>query len=217
MSLDVYSRYVVGWMVAERESAALAEVFIAETCAKEGIAPDQLTRHADRGSAMTSPCVAHLLADLGVTKTHSRPQVSNDHPFSEAHFKTVKYHPTTPERFGSLEDARTWARDVFQWGQPRAPPHRDRAVDTGDRASRPCATDPSGAPGGAEGGLASASGAVRTRRAPPYDATCGGVDQSADHERLRHYTMVCRCNGAGGPARAARRAGVKRETSAASA
>jgi len=113
--LDVYSRYVVGWMIAERETAELAEAFIAETCAKEGIAPEQLTLHADRGSAMTSKCVAHLLADLGVTKTHSRPQVSNDNPFSEAQFKTVKYHPLTPERFGSVEDARAWARELFQW------------------------------------------------------------------------------------------------------
>jgi putative transposase len=113
--LDVYSRYVVGWMIAERETAELAEAFIAETCAKEGIVPEQLTLHADRGSAMTSKCVAHLLADLGVTKTHSRPQVSNDNPFSEAQFKTVKYHPTTPDRFGSMADVRAWARDLFQW------------------------------------------------------------------------------------------------------
>ncbi len=102
-------------MIAERETAELAEVFIAETCAKEGITPDELTLHADRGSAMTSKCVAHLLADLGVTKTHSRPHVSNDNPFSEAQFKTVKYHPSCPERFGSVEDARAWARTLFAW------------------------------------------------------------------------------------------------------
>ncbi len=113
--LDVYSRYVVGWMIAERETAELAEAFIAETCAKEGIQPEELTLHADRGSAMTSKCVAHLLADLGVTKTHSRPHVSNDNPFSEAQFKTVKYHPSCPERFGSVEDARVWARSLFEW------------------------------------------------------------------------------------------------------
>lgn len=113
--LDVYSRYVVGWMIAERETAELAEVFIAETCAQEGITPDELTLHADRGSAMTSKCVAHLLADLGVTKTHSRPHVSNDNPFSEAQFKTVKYHPSCPERFGSVADARAWARTLFAW------------------------------------------------------------------------------------------------------
>ncbi len=113
--LDVYSRYVVGWMIAERESAELAEAFIAETCAREGIGPDQLTLHADRGSAMTSKCVAQLLADLGVAKTHSRPHVSDDNPFSEAQFKTVKYHPSCPERFGSVADARAWARSLFQW------------------------------------------------------------------------------------------------------
>lgn len=113
--MDVYSRYVVGWMIAERETAELAEAFIAETCAKEGIVPGTLTLHADRGSAMTSKCVAHLLADLGVVKTHSRPQVSNDNPFSEAQFKTVKYHPSCPERFGSVEDARAWARELFEW------------------------------------------------------------------------------------------------------
>jgi putative transposase len=113
--LDVYSRFVVGWMIAERETAELAEAFIAETCAKEGIVAGTLTLHADRGNAMTSKCVAHLLADLGVVKTHSRPQVSNDNPFSEAVFKTVKYHPSCPERFGSVEDARAWARELFEW------------------------------------------------------------------------------------------------------
>ncbi len=102
-------------MIAERETAELAEAFIAETCAKEGIAPDALTLHADRGSAMTSKCVAHLLTDLGVTKTHSRPHVSNDNPVSEAQFKTMKYHPSCPERFGSVEDARAWARTLFTW------------------------------------------------------------------------------------------------------
>jgi putative transposase len=102
-------------MIAERETAELAEAFIAETCAQERIDPNQLTIHADRGSAMTSKCVAHLLADLGVTKTHSRPHVSDDNPFSEAQFKTVKYHPTFPERFGSVEDARAWARTFFHW------------------------------------------------------------------------------------------------------
>ena len=113
--LDVYSRYVVGWMIMERESADLAEEFIAETCGKEGISPNQLTLHADRGSAMTSKTVAQLLADLGVTKTHSRPHVSNDNPYSEAHFKTLKYRPGFPEQFGSLADARSWARTFFRW------------------------------------------------------------------------------------------------------
>jgi len=106
---------VVGWMMAERESAELAEAFIAETCAQEQIPAKQLTIHADRGNAMTSKCVAQLLCDLGVAKTHSRPHVSDDNPFSEAQFTTVKYHPTYPERFGSLADARAWARPFFAW------------------------------------------------------------------------------------------------------
>jgi putative transposase len=113
--LDIFSRYVVGWMVAPRESAALAEHLIRETCAKQGIAPGQLTLHADRGSSMQSKPVALLLADLGVTKTHSRPQVSNDNPFSEAQFKTLKYCPQFPERFGSIEDGRAFGQVFFRW------------------------------------------------------------------------------------------------------
>ena len=113
--LDVFSRYVVGWMVAHRESAALAEKLIAETCRREGIEPEQLTLHADRGSSMTSKPVALLLADLGVTKTHSRPYVSDDNPFSEAQFKTMKYRPEFPERFGSIEDGRGFCRGFFPW------------------------------------------------------------------------------------------------------
>jgi putative transposase len=113
--MDVFSRYVVGWMITERETAELAEAFIAETCAKEGIGRDQLTLHADRGSAMTSKSVAQLLVDLGVTKTHSRPHVSNDNPYSESQFKTLKYRPDFPSQFGSLADARAWARVFFQW------------------------------------------------------------------------------------------------------
>jgi putative transposase len=113
--LDVFSRYVVGWMVAHRESAALADQFIRETCARQGILRDHLTIHADRGTAMTSKSVAFLLADLGVTKTHSRPHVSNDNPFSEAQFKTLKYRPAFPERFGSIQDARAHGHVFFPW------------------------------------------------------------------------------------------------------
>jgi len=113
--LDVFSRYVVGWMLAHRESAALAKRLIAETCAKQEIARDRLTVHADRGSSMTSKPVALLLADLGVTKTHSRPHVSNDNPYSEAQFKTMKYRPEFPGRFGSIEDARAFCQTFFGW------------------------------------------------------------------------------------------------------
>ena len=113
--LDIFSRYVVGWMLAPRENAALAERLIAETCAKHAIQPGQLTIHADRGGAMRSKPVALLLADLGVTKTHSRPHVSNDNPFSEAQFRTLKYCPQFPERFGSLEDGRAFGQAFFRW------------------------------------------------------------------------------------------------------
>lgn len=113
--LDVFSRYVVGWLIADAESSVLAEKLIAETCERQGIQPGQLTIHADRGSSMKSKPVAMLLADLGVTKTHSRPHVSNDNPYSESQFKTLKYRPNFPERFGSPEDARGFHRDFFDW------------------------------------------------------------------------------------------------------
>lgn len=113
--LDIFSRYVVGWMVAERESAELAKRLISETCRKQNIAPDQLTIHADRGTSMMSKPVALLLADLGVTKTHSRPHVSDDNPFSESQFKTLKYRPEFPERFGSIQDARAFCQLFFPW------------------------------------------------------------------------------------------------------
>jgi putative transposase len=113
--LDIFSRYVVGWMVAEGESATLAERLIEATCAKQGIQPGHLTIHADRGQAMTAKSVALLLADLGVTRTHSRPHVSDDNPYSEAQFKTLKYHPTFPERFGSAQDARAFCQGFFHW------------------------------------------------------------------------------------------------------
>jgi putative transposase len=113
--LDIFSRYTVGWMIASRESATLAEKLIRETCQKQGIAPGQLTVHADRGSSMTSRPVALLLADLGITKTHSRPHTSNDNPFSESHFKTLKYRPEFPDRFGSIQDSRAFCQRFFSW------------------------------------------------------------------------------------------------------
>jgi len=127
--LDIFSRYVVGWMVATRESALLAERLIKDTLVKQGIGRNQLTIHADRGSSMKSKTVAQLLADMGVTKSHSRPQVSDDNPYSEAQFKTLKYCPEFPERFGSPEDARDFCRRFFPVVQRRTPSHRDRAID----------------------------------------------------------------------------------------
>jgi len=113
--LDVFSRYVVGWMIAYRESAELAKRLIEHTCRKQNIAAGQLTIHADRGSSMKSKPVALLMADLGVTKTHSRPHVSDDNPYSESHFRTLKYRPGFPDRFGSIEDARGFCQTFFRW------------------------------------------------------------------------------------------------------
>jgi putative transposase len=113
--LDIFSRYVVGWMMAEHQAAALAEQLIAETCTKQDIEPGRLTIHADNGGAMIAKPVALLMADLGVAKSHSRPHVSDDNPFSEAQFKTLKYHPGYPDRFGCLSDARDWGRTFFGW------------------------------------------------------------------------------------------------------
>ncbi len=113
--LDVFSRYVVGWTVCPRETAELAQDFIGETAAKQQIDPQTLTLHADRGSSMTSKPVAFLLADLGITKSHSRPHVSNDNPYSESQFKTLKYRPGFPVRFTSIEDARAFCQPFFAW------------------------------------------------------------------------------------------------------
>jgi len=113
--LDVFSRYVVGWMVAMRESAGLATKLIEETCEKQNILPGQLGIHADRGSAMRSKPVAFLLADLSVTKTHSRPYTSNDNPYSESQFRTMKYRPEFPDRFGCIQDSRAFCQRFFLW------------------------------------------------------------------------------------------------------
>ena len=113
--LDLFSRYVVGWMVAMHERARLAERLIEQTCAKQGIAPHQLTLHADRGAPMRSQLVALLFSDLGIEASYSRPRVSNDNPFSEAQFRTLKYRPEFPKRFGSIEHARGVSHDLFIW------------------------------------------------------------------------------------------------------
>lgn len=114
-ALDIFSREVVGWTVATRESAGVARQLIRRSCEKEGIDPEQLTLHADRGAPMMALSLAELLHDLGVHKSHSRPRVSNDNPYSEAQFKTLKYRPDYPQRFGSIQAARTWCRAFFDW------------------------------------------------------------------------------------------------------
>jgi putative transposase len=111
--LDVFSRYVVGWTVQHRESGPIAQALIAQAGEQQHVQPGTLTVHADRGSSMTSKPVAFLLADLGITKTHSRPYTSTDNPYSEAHFKTLKYRPAFPRRFDSIEHARAFCRSFF--------------------------------------------------------------------------------------------------------
>jgi putative transposase len=113
--LDIFSRYVVGWMVAHQELASLARKLIEESCEKQSIESRQLMIHSDRGASMTSKPVALLLADLGVTKSHSRPHVSNDNPYSESQFKTLKYRPEFPERFGSIQEGRAFCQTFFPW------------------------------------------------------------------------------------------------------
>jgi len=113
--LDVFSRYIVGWTVQHCESAELAKALIAQAAAQQHVKPGTLTVHADRGSSMTSKPVAFLLADLGVTKTHTRPYTSSDNPYSEAHFKTLKYRPDFPDRFQSINEARGFCRAFFDW------------------------------------------------------------------------------------------------------
>ena len=115
VALDIFSRYVVGWLLAREENAALARDLLEESTRKQAISPGQLIVHADRGSPMIAKTTALLLSDLGVRGSHSRPHVSNDNPFSEAQFKTLKYHPSFPQRFGSIEDARVFCRAFFAW------------------------------------------------------------------------------------------------------
>ena len=113
--IDIFSRYVPGWLLAHRESAELAKRLLGETIRKHKVGAHQMTIHSDRGTSMASKPVALLLADLGVTKSHSRPHCSNDNPYSEAQFKTLKYRPEFPDRFGSIEDARAFCQRFFRW------------------------------------------------------------------------------------------------------
>ncbi len=113
--IDIYSRYVVGWLIADAESKVLAEKLLADTILKQNIDRHQLTIHADNGASMASKPVAFLLADLGVTKSHSRPHTSNDNPYSESHFRTLKYRPDFPDTFGCIQDARTFCQQFFAW------------------------------------------------------------------------------------------------------
>jgi putative transposase len=113
--IDIFSRRVVSWCVADRESATLFTALFNDAIAKHRVPPGQLTLHADRGGPMRAKTTALLLADLGVTKSHSRPHTSNDNPFSESQFKTMKYQPQFPRRFGCIQDAKAFCRSFFDW------------------------------------------------------------------------------------------------------
>ncbi len=113
--IDIFSRYVPGWLVAEEQSAAMAETLISQTCTKQNIQPKQLTLHADRGGPMRAKTMVQLLADLKLSKSHSRPYTPDDNPYSEAQFKTMKYRPDFPERFADIAQALTWSRSFFAW------------------------------------------------------------------------------------------------------
>ena len=179
--LDIFSRYVVGWMLALQEAARLATRLIAETCAKQGILPGQLTIHADRGSSMKSQGVALLLGSLGITKTHSRPHVSNDNPYSEAQFKTLKYCPEFPDRFGSYEDALGFCRAFFGYYNHE---HRHSGIGlmTPHAVHYGLAPQLLAARGNAPHGLRPSSRAVRPKPASPAEAARGGVDQPSGEE-----------------------------------
>jgi putative transposase len=177
--LDVFSRYVVGWTVQYRESARVAEQLIAQALTQHEIAPEQLTIHADRGSSMTSKPAAFLLADLGVTKTHSRPYTSTDNPYSEAQFKTLKYCPGFPDRFGSIQHSRTFCRPFFDWYNHEHRHRRHRSHDACSRALR-SRCDHSCQPRARTGGCTRrASRALRARCAAAARVADCGMDQSA--------------------------------------
>ena len=181
--LDIFSRYVVGWMLAMRESASLAERLLADSIRKQGVERDQFTIHADRGSSMSSKPVALLLSDLGVTKSHSRPHCSNDNPYSEAQFKTLKYRPEFPDRFGSAQDARAFSRRFLRLVQRRPPPLRHRLPHARRRSLRPRRPGPRGA---RRGPLRRPCGAPRALRAPAAAAApapAPGLDQPAHPRR----------------------------------
>ena len=174
--MDIYSRYVAGWMVASRESGPLAEVLIRQTVAKQGIRRDQLTIHAGRGSSMTSKPVAFLLADPGITQSHSRPHVSDNNPFSEAQFKTLKYRPEFPGRFGSIQAASALPA-LLPLVQRRAPPYRPGPEHSRGRPLRTRRSHPRQARRRPRRRLRRAPRTVRAPAAPATEAAGYCLDQ----------------------------------------
>lgn len=177
--LDIFSRYVVGWMVADRESAELAKRLLAETSQKQQIAPDQLTLHADRGASMRSKPVALRLADQGVTKTHSRPHDSDDNPFSESHFKTLKYRPEFPDRFGSIQEASAFCQAFFPWYNTEHYHSRIGPLTPRGPSLRPGRRDHRPTPDCFEPGVRTEFRTLRPGASQTAGQTHGGLDQPA--------------------------------------
>ena len=187
--MDIYTRYVVGWMVADRENSALAGRLIQQSCLKHGVQPQVLTLHSDRGAPMTSQCTAQLLADLGVTRSLSRPQVSDDNPFSEAQFKTLKYHPSFPGRFGRPDPGQDLLSLVLPLVQCRAPPWRHLHADSRTGPLRSGRSDHRPQGGRAPHGLGSSSRPLRLRSAEAKTTPGGRLDQSS--HPIPHHTGNC--------------------------
>ena len=177
--LDIFSRYTVGWMVAERESSALAATLIEQTCLKQDIEPQMLTLHSDRGAPMTSKCTAQLLADLGVTRSLSRPQVSDDNPFSEAQFKTLKYHPRLPRAVRRRRRRDDLLPLVLSLVQHRASTCRDRDAHPPGRPLRSSPTSPRTTRTYPSPRLGPAPGAIRQRNPQAPASSQRGLDQPA--------------------------------------
>ena len=177
--LDIFSRYVVGWMIAMREAGALAKRLIASTCEKQGIEEGQLGLHAGRGPSMKSKPVEFLLVDLGVDKTHSRPHTSNDNPYSEAQFKTLKYRPEFPERFGCIQDARSFCRGFFTWYNALHRPLGDRLPHPGDGPLRACRGRDRCQAGRATRGIRLSPGALCESCSKTAGTAGSGLDQQA--------------------------------------
>jgi putative transposase len=176
--LDIFSRRVVGWQVADAETAALFKPMFDEAVVNHDIAPGQLTLHADRGAPMKAKATALLLADLGVTKSHSRPYTSNDNPFSESHFKTLKYQPQFPRRFGCIEDAKILS-SLFRRVQQRPSSRWHRVDDAKSGAFRPGRRDPRGAPGNPRPGIRRKSRTLRRQATKPTAKANRSLDQPA--------------------------------------
>ncbi len=191
--IDIFSRYVVGWMVSPAETGELAEAFIAETLGSHGIDRDQLTLHADRGTSMTSKPVAQLLVDLGVARSHSRPHMSNDNPYSEANFKTLKYCPAFPGRFGSIEDARAFCALFFDHYNHV---HRHGGIGLHTRRRSTTAPPPRSAPSASRPSTpptpptrpGSGTDARQRRSCPPWPGSTNPPPKhsSNPHEKLSH-------------------------------